>query len=117
MIVYIDARCLQDENFAFRGVGYHSYTLLKYAKKYNVRKLIAILDDELPPLKEKHLNLFDSIQTYSTATETKHPNESVFLVFNKSLASLVSCAIIWQRVTIAGIKSVSIDPMKNKIKL
>lgn len=80
MIVYIDARCLQDENFAFRGVGYHSYTLLKYAKKYNVRKLIAILDDELPPLKEKHLNLFDSIQTYSTATETKHPNESVFLV-------------------------------------
>lgn len=44
-------------------------------------------------------------------------NESVFLVFNRSLASLVNCAIIWQRVTIAGIKSVSIDPMKNKIKL
>jgi len=80
MIVYIDARCLQDENFAFRGVGYHSYTLLKYAKKYNVRKIIAILDDELPPLKEKHLNLFDSIQTYSTPTEIKHPNESIFLI-------------------------------------
>ena len=80
MIVYIDARCLQDENFAFRGVGYHSYTLLKYAKKYNVRKLIAILDDDLPPLKEKHINLFDSIQTYSTPTEIKHPNESIFLI-------------------------------------
>lgn len=80
MIVYIDARCLQNENFALRGVGYHSYTLLKYAKKYNVRKLIAIIDEDLPPLKEKHLNLFDSIQTYSNATETKHPNESVFLV-------------------------------------
>ena len=59
MIVYIDARCLQDENFAFRGVGYHSYTLLKYAKKYNVQKLIAIIDEDLPPLKEKHFNLFD----------------------------------------------------------
>ena len=80
MIVYIDARCLQDENFAFRGVGYHSYTLLKYAKKYNVRKLIAILDDDLPPLKEKHINLFDSIQTYSTPTEIKQQNESVFLI-------------------------------------
>lgn len=80
MIVYIDARCLQDENFAFRGVGYHSYTLLKYAKKYNVRKLIAILDEDLPPLKEKHINLFDSIQTYSTPTEIKHPNESIFLI-------------------------------------
>lgn len=80
MIVYIDARCLQDENFAFRGVGYHSYTLLKYAKKYNVRKLIAILDDELPPLKEDYSCLFDSTQTHSSTSELKPQNEPIFYI-------------------------------------
>lgn len=80
MILYIDARCLQDENFAFRGVGYHSYTLLKYAKKYNVRKLIAILDDELPPLKEDYSCLFDSTQTHSSTSELKPQNEPIFYI-------------------------------------
>jgi len=79
-MVYVDARCLQDENFALRGVGFHSYTLLKHARKHNVRKLIAIIDEELPPLKEDYSSLFDSTQTHSSTTEVKLQNEPTFYI-------------------------------------
>lgn len=80
MIVYVDARCLQDENFALRGVGYHSHTLLKHARKHNVRKLIAIIDEELPPLKNNYSILFDSTQPHSSISESPNQNESVIFL-------------------------------------
>ena len=80
MIVYVDARCLQDENFALRGVGYHSHTLLKHARKHNVRKLIAIIDEELPPLKDNYSILFDSTQPHSSISESANQNESVIFL-------------------------------------
>lgn len=80
MIVYVDARCLQDENFALRGVGYHSHTLLKHARKHNVRKLIAIIDEELPPLKDNYSSLFDSTQPHSSISESPNQNESVIFL-------------------------------------
>lgn len=80
MIVYVDARCLQDENFALRGVGYHSHTLLKHARKHNVRKLIAIIDEELPPLKDNYSILFDSTQPHSSISESPNQNESVIFL-------------------------------------
>ncbi len=65
MDVYVDARCLQDENYAFRGVGFHSAGLLSSAKDYlpTDANLIGLVDPEMHELHPSFLPLFDSIET------------------------------------------------------
>jgi len=54
MNVHFDLRCLQDNNFKHRGVGYHSVVLLEAARNFlpNDCKLIGLIDPLLPSLDE-----------------------------------------------------------------
>ncbi len=75
MNVYVDIRCLQDENYAFRGVGYHSAVLLKSAKEYLPihTKLIGLVDPQVGALPTSFLPLFDSIETVFASKSPSAP--------------------------------------------
>jgi len=61
MNVHFDLRCLQDNNFKHRGVGYHSAVLLGAARKFLPHdcKLIGLVDPLLPSLDEGFQGLVD----------------------------------------------------------
>lgn len=62
--VYVDARCLQDNNYKNRGVGRHTKSIVKYSRSYLPPKteLIGLVDDHnLPHLGEASTALFDKI--------------------------------------------------------
>ena len=75
MNVYVDIRCLQDENYAFRGVGYHSAVLLNSAKEYLPinTKLIGLIDPQVGALSSSFLPLFDSIETVFASKSPSAP--------------------------------------------
>lgn len=58
----VDGRCLQDPNYATRGVGQHVRALLRYRHRQPMGSgwhLTAVLDRELPPLSRADEDLFD----------------------------------------------------------
>ena len=71
MKIYVDARCLQDENYAFRGVGYHSSTLLKAGRGLLAEQtaLVGLIDPGLPSLSENYTEFFDQITEWQSASK------------------------------------------------
>jgi glycosyltransferase involved in cell wall biosynthesis len=65
--VLIDARCLQDPDYATRGIGRHSTALLEGARASPTiargARLIALHDPALPPLSPRHRAVFDAFRT------------------------------------------------------
>jgi glycosyltransferase involved in cell wall biosynthesis len=70
---YFDARCLQDPNYQFRGVGQHSASLLRgfHATASRDRDAVGILDSTLPPLPPEYKPLFDRVEFISYCNETR----------------------------------------------
>lgn len=69
MDIYADVRCLQDPNYAYRGVGHHSSTLLASRRDYLPHsRLIGMIDPKLPELSLEYQLLFDCVQPWSKAT-------------------------------------------------
>lgn len=65
MNVYVDMRCLQDENYAFRGVGFHSSTLLKAGRQFLPPGIrwIGLISEDLPQLPNEYSNLVNETST------------------------------------------------------
>jgi glycosyltransferase involved in cell wall biosynthesis len=61
--VYVDARCLQDPLYQFRGVGHHVSALLRNRARTSAKNFrsIALIDANLPQLPEEYRRLFDTI--------------------------------------------------------
>lgn len=61
MQICVDLRCLQDPNYAFRGVGYHSSTLLRGGRQLfaDTVRWVGLVDPELPTLPEEYRCLTD----------------------------------------------------------
>lgn len=63
----VDVRCLQDPNYALRGIGQHVRTLLQYrtmdAAATARFRLIGVRDRDLPPLAAEDRELFEEIRT------------------------------------------------------
>ncbi len=62
--IFIDARCLQDDNYRLRGVGQHSSMVLAASREAFAPtggvSLVAVLDRKMQDLSEEHASLFDS---------------------------------------------------------
>jgi glycosyltransferase involved in cell wall biosynthesis len=65
--VLIDARCLQDPNYAGRGIGRHATALLEGARASPTiargARLTALQDPALPPMSARHRAVFDELRT------------------------------------------------------
>jgi glycosyltransferase involved in cell wall biosynthesis len=60
--IYVDARCLQDPHYAFRGVGFHSATLIRNARtciRSAAIEIIAVLDANMGDLPKEYADMFD----------------------------------------------------------
>ncbi len=97
MLVNVDARCLQDEGYAFRGVGYHSSTLLQHAVDHYADRvrLRALVDPSLPDMAEEHTALFEEIQPWSEATCIEQ--ESVFVQLSPMTHDPAVCGRVLDR--------------------
>jgi glycosyltransferase involved in cell wall biosynthesis len=58
-VIAVDARCLQDPNYAARGVGRHTANLLRHAP---LRPLIGLIDPAMPGLDAGLATLFDTVR-------------------------------------------------------
>jgi glycosyltransferase involved in cell wall biosynthesis len=65
--IIVDVRCLQDPNYAPRGIGRHATALLEFARACPTiaagATLTALQDPTLPPLSPRHRALFDAVRT------------------------------------------------------
>jgi len=61
--IYVDARCLQDPQYQFRGVGQHVSALLRTRARSDARnyRTIALVDALLPALPQEYQQQFDSV--------------------------------------------------------
>jgi glycosyltransferase involved in cell wall biosynthesis len=63
----VDARCLQDTNYARRGIGSHTTTLLaeglKIAEVQTRFRFVALVDSRMPPLHKAFADLFSSARS------------------------------------------------------
>ena len=74
MNLLIDVRCLQDPNYAPRGIGRHALALLQHARDTQAIaacRLIGLIDPTLPSLIEPARALLDAVQ--STARTNTRP--------------------------------------------
>lgn len=64
MNIYLDARCWQDEGYVFRGVGYHSSTLVAGARKWlpSDDKLIGLCNPEMAAIPDVYRSLLDAVE-------------------------------------------------------
>jgi hypothetical protein len=62
--VYVDARCLQDPLYQFRGVGHHVSALLRNRATSAAKNChaIGLIDPILPQLPNEYRQLFDSVR-------------------------------------------------------
>lgn len=65
-VVIVDARCLQDPDYAPRGVGRHAITLLQGVRP-GAARLVALTDPLLPPLTPDATLLFEAVATNAYA--------------------------------------------------
>lgn len=63
--IVVDGRCLQDPNYATRGIGQHVRVLLRSRQRHGGSGLLltAVLDRDLPPLDREDSGLFDERRT------------------------------------------------------
>jgi glycosyltransferase involved in cell wall biosynthesis len=63
--IHVDARCLQDDAYRYRGVGHHAATMLGQARvafrELGGVTLIGQVDPVMPALNQEHADLFDDI--------------------------------------------------------
>ncbi len=64
-VIYADFRCLQDQNFLGRGIGYHTAALLRARARSKLSncKLIGLVDAQMPELPPGFLSLADQISS------------------------------------------------------
>lgn len=78
--LFVDARCLQDPNYRFRGIGQHSALLLSRAREQLADicdlRLVGIAAPALPELPELHRSLFDDVQSNAYV---RSPGDAWFL--------------------------------------
>lgn len=63
MNIYIDIRCLQDKNYNKRGIGNHTLSIIKNARKFLDKsyKIVGLVDNYNYPLLEyEYKPYFDS---------------------------------------------------------
>jgi glycosyltransferase involved in cell wall biosynthesis len=60
--IAVDARCLQDPNYAGRGVGRHTVNLLRNSPIRNDHPLVGICDPQMPQLDGDIRALFDGVR-------------------------------------------------------
>jgi glycosyltransferase involved in cell wall biosynthesis len=81
--IVLDARSLQDPDYAHRGVGRHALTLLKHAPQSSGLRLIGLVDPQLPSLSDEARGLFDHVVSNAYAAErairTQHPSVAAFV--------------------------------------
>ena len=79
MEIYVDLRCLQDDNYARRGIGYHSSVLLGCRQDFlpSGSKLIGLIDSEMPPLATDLVSLVD--ETKTTFADAKLSEAAAFI--------------------------------------
>jgi glycosyltransferase involved in cell wall biosynthesis len=71
--IVVDARCLQDPDYAGRGVGRHTVNLLRQAPRRHVQNLRGIVDPLMPPLAPEMAALFDSTHPNAQAAALRDP--------------------------------------------
>lgn len=61
--VFVDARCLQDSMYQYRGVGTHVSSLFRSRSDNSSHRyhVVALIDERLNPLPAEYQNLFDEI--------------------------------------------------------
>lgn len=97
MLILADIRCLQDPNYAGRGVGSHARFLLQALRKYggpNLR-MIGLVDPDIGPLTPDHAALCDAIRPTFRATAAEQP--AVFLQLSPMTHDTRSSAAILDR--------------------
>ncbi|MEJ7608472.1 MAG: hypothetical protein WKF37_19930, partial [Bryobacteraceae bacterium] len=77
--VFVDARCLQDADYNFRGIGYHVASLLRGKAHSDARswRSIALVDSHLPALPRDYAALFSEVSL--AWNPVLPPSGSVFL--------------------------------------
>ena len=75
MQIYVDLRCLQDENYAFRGVGFHSAVLLRNSRRYwgAECELVGLIDANMGEIPFAYKGLVDRTQTVFAADRPSEP--------------------------------------------
>ena len=63
--IAVDARCLQDPDYARRGVGRHTSNLLRHAPRDADRRLIGLIDPQMPTMDRDLRDLFDTVRPNS----------------------------------------------------
>jgi glycosyltransferase involved in cell wall biosynthesis len=105
--IYVDARCLQDPEYQFRGIGQHVSSLLRNRTKTTAAKyhVVALVASDLPPLPEEYRKLFDesgyclnyslprSGSIFINASPMTHDPKFTFRFINHP--SLVSAAVVY----------------------
>jgi glycosyltransferase involved in cell wall biosynthesis len=76
MRIYADLRCLQDPEYAFRGIGRHCVALLRSVRQTMPEPLevVGILDDQMPALPEEYRGLVDVRQSCLTPQPRRQPD-------------------------------------------
>ncbi|NBQ25764.1 MAG: hypothetical protein EBU26_16170, partial [Verrucomicrobia bacterium] len=79
MLILADIRCLQDPDYAGRGVGSHARFLLQALRKYGQPdlRIIGLVDPDIGPLTPDQIALCDVIRPTFRATAADQP--AVFL--------------------------------------
>ncbi len=76
MEIYVDLRCFQDPGFAFRGVGYHSSTLLREGRKYFSEddRWIGIIDSDEAEIPHAYIDLVDEVTSIAAPSVLARKN-------------------------------------------
>jgi|GEM_PF-2404338 len=79
--VFVDARCFQDPNFSYRGVGCHASSILKHRPDKTLDgsplNFIGLVDPQMMPLDSSFEKLFDSTSKF---VSVKNINEKCVLL-------------------------------------
>jgi glycosyltransferase involved in cell wall biosynthesis len=71
--IVVDARCLQDPDYARRGVGRHTVNLLRQAPRRDGRPLLGIVDPQMPALAPDMAALFDRVYPNAQVAALRDP--------------------------------------------
>ncbi len=79
MEIYADLRCFQDPGYAFRGVGYHSSTLLRAGRNYfpQVATWIGLIDPNQAKIPDEYEDLVDQISDQTFPND--NPSKKLFI--------------------------------------
>lgn len=73
MEIYVDLRCFQDPGYAFRGVGYHSSTLLREGRKYFSQdsRWIGVVDSSMSKIPQEYSDLVDEFASVAAPSNLR----------------------------------------------